>query len=99
MVAARLFCASVHSLLNHDPVPVVADDEAVQIELKPVLDCRAVPLGDEPACSGETRAIDADALSDGFKLVRGLPRILAAAAADVNPQFLLERTKPPLQRT
>ena len=49
MIAARLPALAVHALLDHDPVAVVGDDEAVQVEIEAVLHGGAVDLGDEPA--------------------------------------------------
>jgi hypothetical protein len=81
VIPAGLPAIAVHALLHHDPVSIIGDDETVQIEIEPVLDRGAIDLGDEPTRSGEIRAIEADAIADGDELVRGLSRVLAAAAA------------------
>ena len=87
MVAARLPALAVHALLHDDPVAVVGDDEAVQVEVEAVLHRGAVDLGDEPAGLRERRAVEADALADRDQLVRRLPRMPAAAAADVDAEL------------
>ena len=45
MVAAGLFPLTVHSLLNDCPVPIVGNNERVQIELETILNRRAIHLG------------------------------------------------------
>jgi len=63
MVAPRLSAVAVHSLLHDGPVAVVGHDEAVQVEVEPILHRRAVDLGDEPARRRQCRAIKADPMS------------------------------------
>lgn len=87
MIAARHLAVTVHALLHHHPVAVVGDDEAMQIEVETVLDGGAVHLGDQPAGGCQARAVEADALTDGGKLMRGFARMRATAAADVNAEF------------
>ena len=58
VIAARLPAIAVHALLHHDPVAVVGDDEAVQVEIEAVLHRGAVDLGDQPARSGQRRAVE-----------------------------------------
>src|SRR5579872_7613685 len=96
MISARLPPAAVHPLLNHNPFAVVGDNEAVQVEVEAILHCGAVDLGDEPAVSGQFRPIESDPLADRDQLMRRLPRMLAAAAADVHPQLAPERHQPTL---
>ena len=66
---------------------VIGDDEAVEIEVEPVLDRRAVDLGDQPARRGERRAVEPDPLADRDELMRRLARVIAAAAADMDAEF------------
>src|SRR4051812_19446170 len=49
MISAGHACLVVHALLNDDPVPVLRDDEAVQIELKTVADGVVIDSGRKPA--------------------------------------------------
>ena len=92
-------CGSlVHALLHDDPLPVVGDDEAVQIEVEAILHGGAVDLGHQPAGVGERRAVEADPLADRGELVRRLARMLAAPAADVDAEFARQRLKAALQR-
>ena len=48
LVAPRLPARPVHALLHDRPMAVVGDDEAVQVEVEPILNRSAVDLGDEP---------------------------------------------------
>src|ERR1700746_1486769 len=54
-------------------------------------------VGLTSACLGESRSVDADAVADGNQLLRRFPRMLAASSADVNPQFVAERSQSPLK--
>ena len=98
VIAPRLPALAVHALLHHDPVAVVGDDEAVQVELEPVLHRGAVDLGDEPARRRQRGAVEADALADRHQLVRRLARMPAAPAADMEAELAGERRQPALQR-
>ncbi len=98
VIAPRVAALAVHALLHHHPLPVVGDDEAVQVKVEAVLHRRAVDLGDEPARLRERRAVDAGALADRDQLVRRLARMLAAPAADMNAKLAAQRGEPALQR-
>ena len=37
MIATRLLALAIHSLLHDSPMPVVGDDETLEVELEPVL--------------------------------------------------------------
>ena len=91
MITPRLARLAVHPLLHHDPMAVVGDDEAVQIEIVAVLHRRAVDFGDEPAGARERRAVEADPLADRRQFVRRLARMLAAAAADMQAELARQR--------
>ena len=95
MIAARLPLAVVHALLHHHPFAVIGDDEAMQIEVEAVLHRGAVDLRHQPAGRRQGRPVEADALSDGDKLLRGPARMLAASAADVDAELGRERLKTP----
>lgn len=56
VIAPRLALVAVQSLLNHDPVPVVGDNKAVQIKLETILDGGAVDLGNKAARGGKLAA-------------------------------------------
>jgi hypothetical protein len=64
MVSAGLPATVVHSLLNDGPVSLVADDEPMQVEIEPVLDGRAIHLGDKAAHARELSAVDANSVID-----------------------------------
>ena len=87
VIAPGLAAIAVHALLDHDPVSVIGDDEAMEIEIKPILDRRAVDLGDQPARLGERHAVKTDPVADRDKLMRRLARVTAAPAADMDAEF------------
>ena len=98
MVAAGAAAGAVHTLLDHGPLAVVGDDEAVQIEIESVLERSAVDLGDQPARLAERGAVEPDLLADRGELVRRPSRMLAAAAADVEAELGFERPEATFQR-
>jgi hypothetical protein len=63
MVTPRLLAAAVHALLNHPPAPVIGDNEAMQVQIEPVLHRRAVDLCDQPARASKGAAIQAGPLT------------------------------------
>ena len=87
VIPPRLAHFTVHALLDNDPIAVVGDDEAVQVEVEPVLDGGAVDLGDEAARCRQSRAVEADPLSDRDELFRRLARMGPSPAADVQAQL------------
>src|SRR4029079_1156051 len=97
MIAPRLPDAPIHALLHNDPLAIVGHNEAVQIEIEAVLNGGALYLWRPPARLCQPSAVEPAPLADGDELVRGLPRIFATAAADVNAQFVCERRQPALQ--
>src|SRR3984957_16801919 len=98
VIAARRVARIVHALLDDGPMPVVGDDEAVQIKVEPVLDRGAVDLRHQPADVGERGAVDPDPLADRGEFKRRLSRLLAAAATDMDSEFAREGLKASLQR-
>ena len=98
VIAPSLAAIAVHALLDHDPVSVIGDDEAVQIEVEPILDRRAVDLGDQPACRGERGAVEPDPIADRDQFMRRLARVIAAPAADMDAELSGQRRQATLQR-
>ena len=98
MIAPGLAAIAVHALLDHDPVSVIGDDEAMEIKVKPILDRRAVDLGDKPARLGERRAVETDPVTDRDKLMRRLARVTAAPAANMDAEFSGQGCQAALQR-
>ncbi len=98
VIAPGLAAIAVHALLDHDPVSVIGDDEAVQIEVEPILHRRAVDLGDQPACRGERGAIKPDPIADRDQFMRRLARVIAASAADMDAELRGQRRQATLQR-
>src|SRR3954449_3088262 len=84
MIATGLPALPVHSLLHHGPMAVIGHDEAVQVQVEPILHRGAIDLRNQPAGSGLSGAVKADSLANCDQLVRGLPGVLAAASADVD---------------
>ena len=91
MITPGLAAIAVHALLDHGPVPVIGDDEAVEIEVEPVLDGGTVDLGDEPARLGERRAVDADPIPDDQEFLRRLARMPATPTTDMGCRALPTR--------
>jgi hypothetical protein len=73
VVPAGLLELTVHALLYNNPVAVVGDDEAMQIQLKPVLHSGTVDLRNQAAGCGERCPIKTYPVPDIDKLVRRLP--------------------------
>src|SRR5688572_14792356 len=97
MIAASLLARAIHSLLDNHPPRVVGDDESMQVEIEAVLHGGAVDLGDEPAGAGERRAVEAHALAGRDQLMRGLPRMPAPSAADVDAKLFRQRSQAALE--
>jgi hypothetical protein len=98
VVAARLPLVAVHALLHDGPLAVVGDEEAVQVEVETVLHRGAVDLGDQTARARQPGAVEADALAEQPQLIGRFPGVPAAAAADMDSQFVLQRPEAALQR-
>ena len=98
MIAARCPARVVHALLDDGPFALVGDDEAVQIKVETILDGGAVDFRHQPADVGERAAINSNPLADRCEFMRRLPRLLAAAAADMNAEFAGQRLESSLQR-
>jgi hypothetical protein len=87
VIAPGLAVVAIHALLDHDPASVVSDDEAVEVQVKAVLDRRAVDLGDQPARPGERCNVEADPITDRDKLRGRLARVATAPAADMDAKL------------
>ncbi len=98
VITPRLARLAVHPLLDHDPMAIVGDDEAVQIEVEAVLHRGAVDLGDQPAGAREPSAVETDLVADRRELVGRLARVPAATAADVQAKLGRARLEPAFQR-
>ncbi len=73
---------------------VVGDDEAVQIEIEPVLHRRAVHLRHQTAGARQSGAVEPHPRGDGQQFVRRLAGMAAAPAAHMQPQFARQRPQP-----
>ena len=97
MIAAGQPAGVAHALLDHGPLAVVGDDEAVQVEVEAVLHGGTVDLGDQPARLRQGGAVETDAFADCRQLVRRPPRMAAATAADMDAELVRQRCQPPLE--
>src|SRR5262245_41430363 len=98
VITTGLPLVAVHALLNHGPLAIRGDNEAVQIEVKPVLHRGAIDLRHETACVDQAIAVDADAIAQTLQLVRRFSRMLAAPTADIDAEFVLQRLEAALER-
>ncbi len=98
VIAAREARATVHALLHDGPLPIGGQHETVQIEIEPILQGGAVHLRHQPAGAREGRAVDADAIADRGQLVRRAAGMRAAAAADIETEFVLPRAQSTFER-
>src|SRR4029453_16695889 len=85
MITPRRARGGIHALLNHGPLAIDGHHKRVQIELKPVLDRRAVDLGGQPAVPDQGVTLQPVLVGDGEELVRRPARMLASAAANNIP--------------
>jgi hypothetical protein len=99
MVAPGLFLIAVHALLDHRPSAVVGDEETVQVEIEAILDGCAIDLGDKTARARQGGPVEPYTVTQRVKFVRSFPRMLAATAADVDTEFVLQRAQAALQST
>src|SRR3954452_1437864 len=79
-------------------MPVIRDDEPMQIELETILHRGAVDLGHQPARLRERRAVKAHTVADRDQFLRRIARIFPASTTDVDAEFLLQRGQPALER-
>jgi hypothetical protein len=68
-------------------VTVIGDNEAMEIKVKPIVDRRAVNLGDEPAGPGKRRAVETGPVTDRDQFMRRLARVTAAPAANMDAEL------------
>ncbi len=89
VIPPRLAPGITHALLHYAPLPIVGDDEGVQVKIKPVLNCGAINLRHELARSHERRGIQSRSFSDLYELIRRPPRMFATSTAYVQTEFAL----------
>jgi hypothetical protein len=99
VVPARLLLVAVHALLHDRPLAVVGHEEAVKVQVEAVLDGGTVDLRDKTARARQLGSVDADALAEQAQLVWRLPRMLSAAAAHVDAEFVGEWSQAALEGT
>ena len=85
VVTARHQRAFIHALLDHRPRAVSREEEAVVIDLKPVLHGGRVDFRREPAGANQRRRILAGRPARGLDLLGRLARGLPLAACDKDP--------------
>jgi hypothetical protein len=64
VIAPSLSVIAVYALPDDNPLAFIGDDEAVEIEIEPVLHRCAVDLGDQPTRRGERCSVDTDPIAD-----------------------------------
>jgi hypothetical protein len=94
VISARLLLVAVHALLHDSPFAVVGYEESV---IETVTHSGAVDLRHQSACAGEPDAIETDAFTESMQFVRRLSRMLAAAAAHVDAEFVREGSQAALE--
>src|SRR5262245_8228581 len=99
VIASRLALVAVHALLHYRPGAIIGDEEAMQIELEPVLDSRTIDLGHKPAGTGKAGRIEANALAKRAQFLRRASGMPAASAANMDAELALQRRQPTLERT
>ena len=93
VVTARCPRACVHSLLDYNPVALVAEDKIVHIKLKSVLNCSSIDFSRELACIYKREPIETCRIRKIQKLVGRFPGVFSAPAANIKPQFFCPRVK------
>src|SRR2546429_9480161 len=86
VISAGLPAVSIHPLLNDHPLPIVGYDEAMQVQVAPVLHRGTIELRNQPPGSRHPAALQPNPLPVGAQPVRPMPRMLAAAAANVKSE-------------
>ena len=98
MIAASALAIAVHALLHDRPFAVIGHEEPVQVQVEPVLDDGAIHLCHQPAGAGQAIAVETDPFAKAAQFVRRFPRMLAAAAADVDAELVGQGPQPALER-
>ena len=96
VVTSRLAGVPVHTLLDNGPMTVSRYEEAVQVQVKPILNSRAIDLGNQTAGLRESQPVEADTFAQRLQLVWGLSRVLASAAANIDAKLAAKRREPSL---
>src|SRR2546423_3917848 len=86
MVPARGAVVATHALLYHRPLAFAANEEAVMIDAKAILNRCRIDLRRHTTVVGEALPVDADALTVVDQFVRSAPRDFPFPAGDENPE-------------
>src|SRR5690348_3333202 len=97
MIPARISLLAIHALLDHCPLAVVSNEEAVEVKVEAVLYRRAVNLGDETACARQRSTVKPNPHPEPGQFVRRPARMLTPTAAHMNAQFARERGQSALE--
>src|ERR1041384_2932549 len=96
VITTRHAVRVVQALLHHCPLALVADDEAVQVDLKAVGDRVVVNAGGESAGADECFAVEAVVFCECAQLVGRVARETTTTAADVKSELMRAWRKPTL---
>src|SRR5262245_20548000 len=98
MVTARHAASIVQALLDHSPVAIRGEDEAVEIDLKAICDRIVVDARSQPTCAHQSIAVEAATVGDRTEFVRRIARESAAPAANIKTQLFSTRSEAALER-
>src|ERR1700744_2313167 len=99
MITTRLPALAIHALLHHRPMSVGSDNEAMQVQIKAVLNSGAIDLRDQPTCLAQNGAIDAGLVPDAQELFWGLARVLSPASANKETKLALQGRQTTFERS
>ena len=91
MVPSGHSASITETLLYHGPVPLVTQDEAVEVDLKSVLDGCVVHLGAQPAAPYKRLSLEPGSVGVFKDLLRCGAGAPTFAAADVDAQLFSQR--------
>ena len=97
VIAARETRLLIHPLLDDRPFTSSGQEEAVQIDLKPVSNGVVVHLCRQPAGTNKCVTIQSGPVGNGPELVRRIAGMTSAATADINAQLVRARIQTTLQ--
>ena len=98
VVAPRQAARLVHALLDDGPLAVSSQHERMQIDLKAIGDRVVVDARRQAARPDQRIAVEADAIGYRPQLVWRLSGMFAAAATDIDTEFVGARVEALLQR-
>src|ERR1700761_459798 len=89
VITPSLSARAVHTLLDHRPFAVARHDETMQVEVKSILNRRAIDLGDQATGAPKRRAVDTCPIAYQQQLLWRLAGMLSPSATHINPKLVL----------